>query len=119
MKKVLLLLLSCFSTLAMFSQETKKYNVEIVRDSFGVPHIFGKTDADCVYGLVWAECEDDLTTGQWGLMLAKGMQGRHLGMEGARIDYAVQLLRIQKTIDEHYDKDVSPEFKKLLQAAAD
>ena len=107
------------STALCFAQTTNPYHVEIVRDSFGVPHIFGKTDADCVYGLVWAECEDDFNTVQWGLLLAKGQLGRYLGLEGAKIDYAVQLLRIQKTIDEHYDKDISPEFKKLLQAAAD
>ena len=119
MKKILLSTTMLCMCISGFSQTDTKYNVEIVRDSFGVPHIFGKTDADCVYGLVWAECEDDFSTVQWGLMLSKGMLGRHLGMEGARIDYAVQLLRIKKTIDEHYDKDVSPEFKKLLQAAAD
>jgi acyl-homoserine lactone acylase PvdQ len=31
----------------------------IVRDSFGVPHIYGKTDADAVFGLLYAQCEDD------------------------------------------------------------
>lgn len=120
MKKIFpLLLLVFFATLTGKAQTTKKYNVEIVRDSFGVPHIFGKTDADCAYGLVWAECEDDFTTVQWGLLLAKSMLARHLGIEGAKIDYAVQLLRIRKIIDEHYDADLSPEFKKILAAAAD
>ncbi|MCW3124435.1 MAG: hypothetical protein JWO03_93, partial [Bacteroidetes bacterium] len=33
-----------------------KANVEIVSDSFGVPHIFCKTDADVGYGLGWATC---------------------------------------------------------------
>ena len=38
-------------------------HVEIVRDQFGVPHIFGKTDqyinADVAYGPAWAHAEDD------------------------------------------------------------
>ncbi len=34
-------------------------NVEIIRDDFGVPHIYGKTDADAVFGLLYAQCEDD------------------------------------------------------------
>ena len=119
MKKLLALSTLLTISLFTFSQTGTKYNVEIVRDSFGVPHIFGKTDADCVYGLVWAECEDDFNTVQWGQLLAKGMLGRYLGVDGAKIDYAVQLLRIKQTIDEHYDKDISPGFKKLLQAAAD
>ncbi len=119
MKKISLAALVLFFYSAVFAQSSRKYNVEIVRDSFGVPHIFGKTDADCAYGLVYAECEDDFTTVQWGQLLAKGMLGRHMGINGARIDYAVQLLRIKKIIDEKYETDLSPEFKKLLQAAAD
>jgi acyl-homoserine-lactone acylase len=119
MKKFLPLMLGLLAITLSHAQTTPKYNVEIVRDSFGVPHIFGKTDADCAYGLMWAECEDDFTTVQWGLLLAKSMLGRHLGIDGAKIDYAVQLLRIRQIIDEHYDTDLSPEFKKILQAAAD
>ena len=33
--------------------------VEIIRDEFGVPHIYGKTDADAVFGLLYAQAEDD------------------------------------------------------------
>ncbi len=109
-------ILIAVSFLFFVSISQAQYNVEIVRDSFGVPHIFGKTDADVAYGLAWAECEDDFNTLQWGIMVAKGCLGRHLGIDGARIDYAVQLLRIRRTIKEKYDTDVSPEFKKLLDA---
>ena len=121
MKKILLVLFSlcCISTYAQTPSVADKYNVEIVRDSFGVPHIFGKTDADVAFGLVWAACEDDFTTVQWGLLISKGMLGRHMGIDGAKIDYAVQLLRVRQIIEERYETDISPEFKKLLQAAAD
>ena len=34
-------------------------NIDIVRDSFGVPHIFAKTDPEVAYGLAWAEAEDE------------------------------------------------------------
>ena len=34
-------------------------NVTIIRDSFGIPHVYGKTDADAVFGLLYAQCEDD------------------------------------------------------------
>lgn len=37
----------------------KAKQVEIIRDSFGIPHIYGKTDADAVFGLLYAQCEDD------------------------------------------------------------
>ena len=37
-------------------------NIEIVRDSFGVPHIYAKSDAELAYGLAWAHAEDDFKT---------------------------------------------------------
>ena len=88
-----------------------------MRDSFGVPHIFGKTDADCSYGLVYAACEDDYTTVKWGLLLARGKLGLTMGIEGAKIDYAVQLLGVPDFIEKHYN-DLSPETRKLLEAGA-
>ena len=36
------------------SAAKRAYDVEIVRDAFGVPHINGKTDADAAYGLAYA-----------------------------------------------------------------
>jgi len=50
---------------AQFSKsETERWTsaakrVQIIRDGFGVPHIYGKTDADAVFGLMYAQCEDD------------------------------------------------------------
>ncbi len=34
-------------------------NINIIRDNYGVPHVYGKTDADAVFGLLYAQCEDD------------------------------------------------------------
>ena len=33
--------------------------VEIFRDGFGVPHIYAPTDADAVFGMLYAQAEDD------------------------------------------------------------
>lgn len=116
-KNILATLLACAIFIGAQAQVNPNYHVEIVRDSFGVPHIFGKTDADCSYGLVYAACEDDFTTVQWGLLLARGKLGLMLGIEGAKIDYAVQLLGVPDFIKEHYN-DLSPETRKLLEAGA-
>lgn len=118
MKKTYSIIVVLLLSFTVYAQTPKKYNVEIVRDSFGVPHIFGKTDADCAYGLVYAECEDDFKTTQWLLLASKGMIGRLLGVDGAKVDYAVQLLRVKKFVHEHYPTDISPAFKKILEAAA-
>ena len=39
--------------------EARAQNIEIIRDDFGVPHIYAKTDADAVFGLLYAQAEDD------------------------------------------------------------
>ena len=53
----------------------KNYNVKILRDTYGVPHIFGHTDADAAYGLAYAHSEDDFLTIQQVLMAARGKLG--------------------------------------------
>lgn len=49
-----------------------KYDVRILRDKWGVPHIFGQTDADVAYGLAFAHAEDDFPTIQGALLAARG-----------------------------------------------
>jgi acyl-homoserine lactone acylase PvdQ len=65
-KSVLLLLFVPFHLLAQpFSKteidrwEAQAKQVTIIRDGWGIPHIYGKTDADAVFGLLYAQCEDD------------------------------------------------------------
>ena len=92
-------------------------NIEIVRDEYGVPHIFGKTDAEVAYGLEWATCEDDFETLQYLLMAAKCYLGIHLGVEGARIDYAVQAMGLHEFVEQNYESGVADDFKLILEAA--
>src|SRR5262249_45515598 len=39
--------------------EREAQNVTIVRDDWGIPHVFGKTDGDAVFGFIYAQAEDD------------------------------------------------------------
>ena len=39
--------------------EKQAQSVTIVRDDWGIPHIYGKTDADAVFGVMYAQAEDD------------------------------------------------------------
>ncbi len=39
--------------------EQQARNVTIIRDDWGIAHIFGKTDADAVFGMIYAQAEDD------------------------------------------------------------
>jgi acyl-homoserine-lactone acylase len=42
---------------ARWAQQAR--NVNIIRDDWGIAHIFGKTDADAVFGMIYAQAEDD------------------------------------------------------------
>lgn len=92
--------------------------VEIARDEFGVPHIFGKTDADVAYGLAWAHAEDDFETIQMTVLAGKGLAGRVFGEQGAAIDFFVNLLETREIAKENYEESFSSEFKKVLEGYA-
>ena len=80
-----------------------------------MPHIFAKTDAEVSYGLAYAHAEDDFATLQEAAMLGKGLLGTYRGKKGASVDYIVQLFRIPEFVAAHYDTDLSPDFKRLLE----
>ena len=54
-------------------------NITIARDSFGVPHIYGHTDAEAAYGLAYAHCEDDFKSIQQNLLAGKAMLCQVMG----------------------------------------
>jgi acyl-homoserine-lactone acylase len=74
-----------------------KYDVRIVRDEFGVPHIFGKSDADAAYGLAYAHAEDDFSTIQEVVAMTRGRYGALIGSKGVKIDYVGHLLEARRT----------------------
>ncbi|MEM7114151.1 MAG: acylase [Chloroflexota bacterium] len=78
------------------------HDVRILRDSWGVPHIYGQTDADVAFGLAYAHAEDDFLTIQQALVAARGELGRHYGADAAPNDFMVQLLRIWEVIEANY-----------------
>ena len=81
-----------------------KYDARIVRDEFGVPHIFGPTDADTAYGLAFAHAEDDFGTIEEVLAMTRGRYGAIKGSDGAKIDYVAHLLRARETVLRDYEK---------------
>ncbi len=87
--------------------------ITIVRDSFGVPHIFAPTDPEVAYGLAWAHSEDDFETIQTLLLTAKGKLGTYLGKKGATVDYVFGLLNTRATIDTQISS-LDPKFLSLV-----
>lgn len=80
------------------------YDVTIVRDTFGVPHIFGKTDADAAYGIAYAHAEDDFSTLQEVLAMTRGRLGAITGADGAKSDFALHFLGARETVARDYMK---------------
>jgi acyl-homoserine-lactone acylase len=97
---------------------TEAANVKIVRDDWGIAHVYGKTDADAVFGMIYAQCEDDFNRVETNYLNA---MGRLAEAEGE--DKVYQDLRMKMFIDpEDLKKDyaVSPEWlRKLMNAFAD
>jgi acyl-homoserine-lactone acylase len=87
--------------------------IDIVRDSFGVPHIFAKTDAEVAYGLAWAEAEDDFKSMQEVILPAKNLMAAVQGKKGAAGDYAFALFRCREITEEKWNT-LTPAFLKLI-----
>ena len=90
------------------------YDVRILRDEWGVPHVFGQSDADAAFGLAYANAEDDFLTIQQTVLAARGELARIYGRDAAPNDYMVQLLRIQDQVEAGYDTGLSDDTKALL-----
>ncbi|MEM1086941.1 MAG: acylase [Pseudomonadota bacterium] len=94
------------------------YSVEIIRDSWGVPHIYGKTNADTAFGVGYAHAEDDFETIQDVVAATRGTLARYKGMGAAPTDYVVGLLDVWGTIDARYEADIPGEIKAIADAYA-
>ncbi|MCC6144638.1 MAG: penicillin acylase family protein, partial [Candidatus Hydrogenedentes bacterium] len=96
-----------------------KYDARILRDEWGIPHIFGKTDADAAYGLGFAHSEDDWVNMQEAILLERGRLAAVKGKESALFDYMGQLFRIHEFVDEKYEKEIPADTRKVVEAYAD
>lgn len=82
----------------------RAYDVTIARDGFGVPHVFGRTDADVAHGIAYAHAEDDFATLQEVLAMTRGRLGAITGPDGAKTDFVVHLLGARETVRRDYAK---------------
>ncbi len=98
--------------------EVQAASIEIIRDDFGVPHIYGKTDADAVFGLLYAQCEDDFNRVEQNYIWAIGRLAEVEGEEAIYSDLRARLFMTTEEAIGHYEN--SPEWlKKLCDAFAD
>lgn len=117
MKKIFKLLIALSISISCYSQINPK-DIDIVRDEYGVPHIYGKTDADVAYGLAWAHCEDDFKTIQEAYLAGNGLLTKHLGLKGASADLLTQVIESKQTVNKLF-YTLSDDFIKILQSYSD
>ena len=116
----LLFVIGCsYHTVPQLDHNPEKYNVTIYRDTWGVPHIFGKSDADAAYGLAYAHAEDDLVNIQGALLAARGKLASVYGKSQAPNDYMVKLLEIWPKVNKYYETQLSPETRALCKGYSD
>ena len=117
MKRLVLILSAISIVNTTFSQEIDVNNIEILRDSYGVPHIYAKTDAELAYGLAWAHSEDDFKTIQEAYLAGNGLLSKHIGLKGAPADFLTQLIRSDYVVDSLYNT-IDKKFIKVIEGYA-
>jgi acyl-homoserine-lactone acylase len=92
--------------------------VTIMRDKWGIPHVFGKTDADAVFGMLYAQAEDDFNRVELNYINA---MGRLAEVEGeAEIWRDLRMKMYITPADMKAKYAASPEWlKKLMTSFAD
>ncbi|HOZ98541.1 MAG TPA: penicillin acylase family protein [Niabella sp.] len=125
MKKLLLLLLlpaqliaQPFSNSEIGRWEKQSKQITIIRDNYGIPHIYGKTDADAVFGLLYAQCEDDFKRVEMNYIEKLGRMSEVKGESSLQDDLYIKLIIDSAEAVADYKK--SPIWlQKLLNAYAD
>lgn len=116
MKKVISSLLvvvalgACNSSISKLAQQAE--NITIIRDDFGVPHVYGKTDADAVFGLMYAQAEDDFKRVERNYIWATGRLAEVEGEGALYSDLRARLFMSTEEAIENYEK--APQWLKEL-----
>ncbi|MFZ0596022.1 MAG: penicillin acylase family protein [Flavobacterium sp.] len=92
--------------------------VSIIRDKWGIPHVYGKTDADAVFGLLYAQCEDDFKRIEMNYIEKLGRLSEIKGQSVLYNDLEIRLLIDTEEAKSDYKK--APLWlQKLLNSYAD
>lgn len=95
-----------------------QYQARIIRDRFGVPHIYGARDADVAFGLAYAHAKDDWATIEEVILFSRGVLAQRNGRDAAVTDYLIKALGSAEAIAERYETDLSEETRAVAEAYA-
>ncbi len=126
MKKIILVLavfsVSCAPQAAadkdVSAWEKQAQGITIIRDTWGIPHVYGKTDADAVFGVIYAQAEDDFNRVETNFINSQGRLAEAEGETEIYRDLRMKLFIDPADMKAQYEK--SPAWlKSLMNAWAD
>ena len=91
---------------------------EIKRDQWGVPHIYGKRDADVSFGLAYAHSQDDYKTIEDVVYALRGELASIHGRDAAVNDYYVHLMNFWNMVENRYESDIPNDVKAICEGYA-
>ena len=89
--------------------ESLASNVTIYRDTYGVPHVFGRTDASTVFGFAYAQAEDNFWRVEENFILALGRASEVYGerrLDDDRLNHALEIPRLAREEYARLDKQM-------------
>jgi acyl-homoserine-lactone acylase len=91
---------------------------QIIRDQWGIPHIYGKSDADAVFGMLYAQCEDDFNRVEVNYLTSLGRMAEVEGEEKLFEDLRMRFYHEEHVLKAEYE--ASPDWlKEIMIAFAD
>lgn len=111
-RALLLLLLLAGSLCAQLARQ-----VTIYRDGYGVPHVYGATDAACVFGYIYAQAEDNFWQIEDSYIRSLGRASEVYGEKTLAEDLMVHALEIPRLAKAEYER-VNPKLRELADALA-
>src|SRR5216110_589783 len=90
-------------------------SVTIIRDDWGIPHVYGKTDADAVFGVIYAQAEDDFNRVETNYLNSMGRLAEAEGEAEIYRDLRMKLFIDPADMRAKYE--ASPEWLKALMNA--
>ena len=110
--------LMTFETPLFAQPDSLAKNVTIYRDTYGVPHVFGRTDASTVFGFAYAQAEDNFWRVEENFILALGRASELYGekmLDEDRLNHALEIPRLAREEYARLDKHM----RSLCDAYAD
>ncbi len=102
---------------AQAKEESLARSVTIYRDTYGVPHIYGPTDASVTFGLAYAQAEDNFAHLEDNYIRALGRAAEVHGEEALADDQLTRALEIPRLAREEYER-ATPAMRALYDAYA-